>query len=342
MRAVIFRDHGGVDRLEFTEVSDPKIKANEVLVEVRACALNHLDIWTRTGLPGLKAEMPHILGSDIAGVVCEVGELVRHIKPGQAVMLQPGVSCGHCNACLAGNDNLCLEYDILGHRRQGGYAELVAVPAENVIAKPTNLDFNQAAAVPLVFLTAWHMLVGRVNLRAGEDLLVLAAGSGVGSAAIQLGKLLGARVIATASTDEKLARARELGADDVINYEKEDFAVAVRTLTSKKGVEVVFEHTGSQTWPKSVAALARGGRLVTCGATSGYEAITDLRALFAKHLTFYGSFMGSKAELLQVLKFFEQGRLRPVVDQVMPLNDARAAHERMMERHQFGKIVLNP
>lgn len=342
MKAVVFHEHGGPDRLVVAEMPDPKVKPNEVLVEVKACALNHLDIWTRGGLPGLKVEMPHILGSDIAGVVREVGELVSHVKPGQEVILQPGVSCGACQACLSGADNLCLQYDMFGHRRQGGYAELVAAPRENVVLKPSKLDFNQAASVPLVFLTAWHMLVGRVALKPGEDLLVLAAGSGVGIAAIQIGKMLGARVIATASTDEKLARAKELGADDVINYATEDFAASVRKLTNKKGVEVVFEHTGSQTWSKSIMALARGGRLVTCGATSGYEAVTDLRALFAKHITLYGSYMGSKAELLEVLKFFEQGKLKPVVDTVLPLEEAAQAHERLMERKQFGKVVLNP
>src|SRR5436190_10221546 len=306
MKAVIFERHGGPECLKLTEVADPQIKANEVLVEVRACALNHLDVWVRTGLPGIKIPLPHILGNDVAGVVREVGELVGWVKAGDEVMVQPGVSCGHCAECLAGRDNMCDEYDILGYGRNGGYAELVAVPGVNVIPKPKDLSWEEAAALPLVTVTAWHMLVTRAAVQPGEDVLVHAAGSGVGSMAIQIAKLRGARVITTASSDEKLAKARELGADVTINYTRDDWPKEVRRVTDRKGVDVVVEHTGAATWPGSIAALKNNGRLVTCGATSGFDARTDLRQVFYRHLTLLGSFMGSKAELLEAMKFVTQ------------------------------------
>ena len=342
MKAVVFTEHGGPEVLTHTEVADPTIKANEVLVAVRACALNHLDIWARTGLPGVKIPLPHILGNDVAGVVREVGELVTWVKAGDEVMLHPGVSCGHCIECLRGHDNLCPEYDILGYARDGGYAELVAVPAVNVIQKPANIEWEAAASLPLVTVTAWHMLVTRASLQPGEDVLIHAVGSGVGSIGIQVAKLRGARVIATAGSEAKLEKARELGADEAINYTREDWPKEVRRLTEKRGVDVVFEHTGAETWPGSIMALKKNGRLVTCGATSGFDAQTDLRQLFYRHLTFLGSFMGSKAELLDAMKFVENGTIRAVVDRVFPLSDARQAHELMEDRAQFGKLVLVP
>ena len=326
--------------LEYTDVPDPVIRANEVLVQVKACALNHLDVFVRNGLPGIEIPLPHILGCDVAGVVREVGEVVNWAKPGDEVVVQPGVSCGHCEACLTGQDNLCREYDMIGYRRNGGYAELVAVPGVNLIPKPPALSWAEAAALPLVTVTAWHMLVTRANVQPGEDVLVHAAGSGVGSIAIQIAKLRGARVIATASTDEKLAKARELGADETVNYSGDDWPKEVRRLTARRGVDVVVEHTGAATWPGSIAALKNNGRLVTCGATSGFDARTDLRQVFFRHLTLLGSFMGSKGELLEALKFVSQGRIRAIVDRVLPLSEARQAHELMENRGQFGKIVL--
>jgi NADPH:quinone reductase-like Zn-dependent oxidoreductase len=342
MKAVIFEEHGGADVLRYTDRPEPRIRAHEVLVEVRACALNHLDVWARQGLPGIEIPLPHILGNDIAGVVREVGEVVDWVRPGDEVMLQPGVSCGHCRECLRGADNMCARYDILGYRRDGGYAELVSAPAVNVIAKPEHLSWEEAAALPLVTVTAWHMLVARASLQAGEDVLIHAAGSGVGSIAIQIAKLRGARVIATASSEEKLEKARALGADEVVNYTREDWPKEVRRLTSKRGVDVVFEHTGAATWPGSIQSLAAGGRLVTCGATSGYEARTDIRQVFYRHLTLLGSFMGSKSELLDAMKFVERGAIRAVVDRTLPLAEARRAHELMQDRAQFGKLVLKP
>lgn len=342
MKAAIFRQHGGPEVLEYADVPEPRMQANEVLVEVKACALNHLDIFVRRGMPGIDIPLPHILGNDIAGVVREVGELVTWVKPGEEVMVHPGVSCGHCEACLSGQDNLCREYDIIGYRRDGGYAELVAVPGVNIIPKPAQLSWEEAAALPLVTVTAWHMLVTRANVQPGEDVLVHAAGSGVGSVAIQIAKLRGARVITTASSDEKLAKARDLGADQTIDYTQADWPKEVRRLTDRKGVDVVVEHTGAATWPGSISSLKNNGRLVTCGATSGFDARTDLRQVFYRHLTLLGSFMGSKAELLEAMKFVRDGKIHSVVDRVLPLSEARQAHELIEDRAQFGKIVLRP
>ena len=341
MKAAIFRQHGGPEVLEYADVADPQIRDNEVLVEVKACALNHLDIFVRQGIPGIEIPLPHILGNDIAGVVREVGELVTWVKPGDEVMVQPGVSCGHCEACLSGQDNLCREYDIIGYRRNGGYAELVAVPGVNIVPKPAQLSWEEAAALPLVTVTAWHMLVTRAKVQPGEDVLVHAAGSGVGSIAIQIAKLRGARVITTASTEEKLEKARELGADVTINYTRDDWPKEVRRVTDRKGVDVVVEHTGAATWPGSISALKNNGRLVTCGATSGFDARTDLRQVFYRHLTILGSFMGSKAELLEAMKFVRDGKIHGVVDRVLPLSEARQAHELIEDRAQFGKVVLS-
>jgi len=340
MKAVLFQQHGGPEVLKLDQVPDPEIKPNEVLIEVRACALNHLDVWVRIGLPGIKIPLPHILGNDVAGVVRETGSLVTWVRAGDEVMLQPGVSCGHCAECLAGRDNMCDDYDIIGYRRDGGYGELLAVPGVNVIPKPKNLNWAEAAALPLVTLTAWHMLVTRAQVRPGEEVLVQAAGSGVGSLGIQIAKLHGARVIATAGSDEKLAKARELGADETINYSNDKWPKEVKRLTGGRGVDVVFEHTGAATWPGSILSLKRGGRLVTCGATSGFDAHTDLRHVFYRHLKILGSMMGSKADLLAAMKFIESGQIRAVIDRTLPLAEASKAHELMEDRAQFGKLVL--
>ena len=342
MKAVVFDRFGGPEVLEYRDMPEPTIAPDEALIEVRACGINHLDLWVRSGLRGLEVEMPHILGNDIVGEVREVGEAVRHLTVGQKTLVLPTLSCGTCPACFAGDDNLCSSYDVIGRQRNGGYAERVAVPAVNCLPYPDNLAWKEAAAVPLVFLTAWHMLVGRARLRAGEDVLVIGAGSGVGSAAVQVARMLGARVIASASDAAKLARARELGAHETIDHSHEDLARRARELTGKKGVEVVFEHVGGRIFEQGVAALARNGRLVTCGATIGKEAQLDLNALFGRHLTLMGSWMGRRSELVEVLKFVRDGRLKPVVDSVMPLAEAAAAHRRIEAREHFGKVVLVP
>jgi len=342
MKAAIFHEHGGREVLHYEDVSEPQIAADEVLVQVKACALNHLDIWLREGLPGIEIPLPHILGADVSGTVADTGETVQNVKPGDEILLAPGIGCGYCDKCLSGNDNLCRHYTILGYMVDGGYAEYVKVRATHAIPKPENLSFEEAAAIPLVFLTAWHMLVKRVDLKPGEFVLVHAAGSGVGSAAIQIAKLIGAKIIATASTKEKLQKAEELGADFLINYVETDFYREVKHITGKRGVDVVFEHTGAATWDKSVKSLKANGRLVTCGATSGYEAGINLRLLFAKHIALYGSYMGGIPEVWEVLKFFKENKLRAVIDRTLPLKDAAEAHKILEDRKQFGKIILIP
>jgi NADPH:quinone reductase-like Zn-dependent oxidoreductase len=340
MKAVTISTHGESEVLRYTNVSDPQIGAGEALVRVRACALNHLDLWVRRGLPGIAIPMPHILGSDISGEVAGVGSSVTNVKVGERVLLNPGISCGHCVHCLGGNDNFCREYTLFGYKVDGGYAEYIAAPAVNVVPMPANLTFEEAAAVPLVFLTAWHMLITRARLQPGETVLVLAAGSGVGSAAIQIAKSTGARVIATGGSELKLQKAKELGADEVLLHTIPNFSREVKRLTDRRGVEVVVEHVGDATWHESLASLAVGGRLVTCGATTGYEGKIDLRYLFGRHISILGSYMGGKAELFSVLDLLARGLVKPVIDTIMPLQKAADAHARLEKREQFGKIVL--
>jgi NADPH:quinone reductase-like Zn-dependent oxidoreductase len=342
MKAAVIHEHGGPEVLRYEEAPDPVAGPGEVLVRVRASSLNHLDLWNRRGLAGRSMPFPHILGNDIAGEVAALGGPLEGIAAGQRVMLSPGTSCGRCAACLSGQDSSCRQYRILGYQVHGGYAELVRCPAANVIPIPDHIAFEDAAAFPLVFLTAWHMLVARAQVRLGEDVLVWAAGSGVGMAAIQIAKLMGARVIATAGRGDKLERARALGADEVIDHHQQDVAAEVRRLTGKKGVEIVIEHVGQATWERSLQCLAHRGRLVTCGATTGPQGATDLRFVFSKQLTLMGSYMGSKAELLEAAPHFFARRLRPVVHQVLPLAEARRAHEVMQASEHFGKIVLTP
>ncbi len=342
MKAVVFHEHGGIDKLRYEDRPEPVVRDNEVLVQVKACALNHLDIWARIGLPGIQIPLPHISGNDICGEVVSTGRLVTRARSGDAVIVSPGLSCGVCEYCLSGRDNMCRSYKIIGYLTDGGYAELVSVPEVNIIPKPEWLKPEEAAAVPLVFMTAWHMLVTRAAVSPGEYALILGAGSGVGSAAIQIAKLLGAHVIATAGSQEKLRLARGLGADDVINHNEQDITAEARRITEKRGVDVVFEHVGSATWEKSVKALAVGGRLVTCGATTGYMGQTDIRYVYSRQLSILGSYMASKAELLKVIELVRQRRLKPVVDRIYSLAEAARAQERMEKREHFGKIVLRP
>jgi len=342
MRAVVIRRHGGPEVLEEAEVPDPQVRAGDVRVRVKAVALNHLDLWVRGGLPTLKVEMPHILGSEIAGVVESVGADVVGVSPGDEVIVQPGVSCMRCHACLSGRDNYCPKYGILGEHVNGGYAELISVPHHNVIPKPQNLSWEQAAGAPLVFLTAWEMLVRRAALQPGEAVLVHAAGSGVGSAGIQIAKLMGATVIATAGSADKLDKALALGADLAIDYSTQDFVAETRKFLGRKGVDVVFDHVGKSTWAGSVRVLDDGGRLVTCGATTGYDVGVDLRHLFYRKLSLLGSTMGSKGDLIRVVELLGKGKLQPVIDRTLPLSQARQAHELLAERAQFGKVVLVP
>ncbi|HKV60796.1 MAG TPA: zinc-binding dehydrogenase [Candidatus Acidoferrum sp.] len=340
MKAIVFNAHGGPEVLKYAEAPEPVIRPNEVLVSVKACALNHLDLWVRRGIPGVTFPLPHIPGSDISGAIAQIGADVSTVKVGQKVVLAPGVSCGKCAACVAGQDNRCRQFTNLGYMMDGGCAEFVRAPEVNCLPYPENLTFEEAASIPLVFQTAWHMLVARAELQPGEDVLVLGAGSGVGSAAIQIAKFFGARVITTAGSDEKLQKAKQLGADHLINHKTQKIREEVRRITNKRGVDVVFEHVGTATWDDSLASLAAGGRLVTCGATTGFDAKVDLRFLFSRQLSLVGSYMGTKSELQTVMKLVAAGRLKPIVDRIFPLAEAAAAHAYLESSSQFGKIVL--
>jgi NADPH:quinone reductase-like Zn-dependent oxidoreductase len=338
MKAVRIHAFGGPEVLQYEDIADPKPRKDQVLVRIRACALNHLDLWIRKGIG--KVHLPHILGSDIAGDVVETGEYVTGFHSGQRVLLAPMFFCNRCPYCTSGRQNQCIEFTVLGNRVDGGNCELIAVPAVNVISIPDTLDFNQAASVPLVFATAWHMLVGRAGIRQGQTVLVLGAGSGVGIAAIQVAKLFHARVIATAGNENKLEKAKHLGADHLIDHYKQKISDEVRKITNKEGVDIVIEHVGVATWDESVKSLKPGGTLVTCGATTGYYAALDLRFLFSRQLSIVGSFMGTMGEMNEVLGHIFAGRLKPVIDRTFPLHDLRAAHEYMEASQMFGKIVL--
>jgi len=344
MKAVIFQEFGGPEKLVYTDVPIPQVGDDEALVRVKACSINHLDIWIRQGIPAYKLKLPHISGCDIAGTVEVLGKNVDQgvIKIGDRVIVAPGLSCFKCPNCLAGMDNLCDNYRIIGAQVDGGYAEYAKVPGINLIPMPEGLSFKEAAAYPLTFLTAWHMLIGRARLAPGEDILVIGAGSGIGVAAVQIAKLAGARVIATAGADEKIEALRNIGADTTINHAGEDIAERVKEITHGKGADVVFEHVGPATWDKSIASLARNGRLVTCGATTGPEVKIDLRYLFMRQQTIMGSIMGTRRELLEITRLIGEKRLRAVIDSTYPLSEARQAQERMINRKNFGKIILLP
>ena len=340
MRAMLMTARGGPEVLQLADLPTPQPGPGEVQVRVRAVALNHLDLWVRKGAASPKLPLPHLLGSDVAGEVAALGPGVTDLEPGQPVVLNPGVSCGHCEACLSGRDNLCRRYQILGEHRAGGYAEFVTVPRANVLPKPGALSFEAAAALPLASLTAFQMVFERAGVRPWHTVLVMAAGSGVGVYALQLCKLAGARVIAVAGGPEKLALARDLGADETIDHRQEDYGQAVKRLTNGAGVDVALDHTGAENWQTTLKALKWGGTLVTCGATSGNEAVTPLAQVFYRQLSVLGSTMGSKADLFKLLRFVEEGRLRPVVDEVLPLAQAPKAHARLERREVFGKLVL--
>lgn len=342
MKAVRFHEHGGLDVLKYEDAPAPEIQPTEVLVKVKACALNHLDLWMRSGVRAWKLPMPHIVGSDISGEVAQVGALVTNAKSGDPVLLAPGISCGQCAACWKGLDSACRNFTVFGVMADGGYAEYVKSPAMNVIPIPGDLNFEEAASVPLVFLTAWHMLLTRARVQPGEDVLVVGAGSGVGIAAIQVAKVVGCRVIATAGSDGKLAKAREIGADEGINHARQSIAEEVARLTGKRGVDVIVEHVGQAVWEDCFNSLATYGRLVTCGATTGHEVKLNIQALFGRQRSILGSYMGGKGELMVVLKLIGQRKLKPVIDSVFPLSEAREAQRKMESREFFGKIVLRP
>jgi len=341
MRAVVFDSHGGADVLEYRDVPVPTPGPDEALVRVRACGLNHLDLFIRNGGLPHPVPLPHILGSEVAGEVEESGALAS-VKPGDRVVVAPYLICGVCEYCLSGEETICLRGDVLGRRSNGGYAEYVTVAARQLIPIPDGVSLEDAAALTLSTLTAWHMLVTRARMRPGEDVLVLGAGSGVGSGAIQIAKQGGCRVFATAGSQEKLEKARELGADALINHNTTDFREEVRRLTSKRGVDIVVEHVGQDTWDRSVGSLARNGRLVTTGATTGPEGRVNIDRLFGAQQSLIGSWGGTRAELRAVLKMAAEGRLRSVIHAVYPLERAAEAQRVMEERAQFGKLLLKP
>lgn len=344
IRAIAFQRHGGPEVLEDVEVEIPDAPPpGMVRVRVVAVALNHLDLWIRRGLPNLKLQYPHRLGADIVATVEAIGAGATAPEKGARVLLAPAVSCGACEACLSGRDNLCRRYGIFGEHTHGGYGELLDAPASNVLPFPSQLGVAEAASIPLTFLTAWQMVVERGEVSRDHTVLVHAAGSGVSVAAIQIAKSRGARVIATSTSADKLTRARALGADEVIDTTQQDFVAEAKRLTGKRGVDVIIEHVGGETFAKSLLALTNNGRLVTCGATSGPTPTIDLRHVFFRQLQILGSTMGSKAAMFPILREFERGALKPVVDRVLPftLEGAREAHRALEAREVFGKVVLS-
>jgi len=340
MKAIRFHEFGGPEVLKYEDVPDPVLRKDQVLVRVKACALNHLDLFCRAGVPGVK--LPHINGSDISGDIVEVGEYITDLKPGQRVLLVPMMFDNVCRACVSGQQNFCPNFTVIGYRNDGGNCELIAVPRVNVVPIPGNLSYDEAASVPLVFLTAWHMLVARAGIKPGQTVLVLGASSGVGSAAIQICKLFNTNVITTAGDEKKLERAKQLGADFLINHYKQSISEEVKKITAKQGVDIVFEHVGKATWGESMKSARPGGTIVTCGATTGGEISMDLRFLFTRQSSYLGSFMGTMTDFYEVMGHVFSGKLKPVVDRAFPLKDAADAHEYLAKSEMFGKVILNP
>ena len=342
MKAVYLTEHGGIDVLTYGDLPDPVPRAGEVLVRVRACGVNHVDLWMRRGLPFLKVRFPFVPGVDIAGEVASVGPGLEGIVPGARVLVNPGVSCGRCERCLSGEDNLCPHYQLIGEPLPGGYAQLVTVPAQNLVPLPAEVAWELAACLPAVFGTAWNMVFEKARVEPGEWVLVHAGGSGIGSAAIQLALTAGANVITTAGSDEKVEKAKALGAHYGINYKTHDFLHEVRRITKKRGVDVVIEHIGGDVFERSLLCLATAGRLVTCGATAGHLPKTNLRHVFFRNLQILGATTGSKGWLFRITQLVQEGKLHPILDRVLPLKEARRAHEILEQREQFGKVVLIP
>ena len=346
MKATVFHEHGGPDVLSYEDIDTPTIEANQVLIKVKNVALNHLDLFIRAGIPGLKLEMPHILGSDISGEITEVGSKVSaSLEVGQKIIVDPGVSCGVCEFCIRGQESLCSSYGIIGEHYRGGYAEYLNVDAQNVIPIPKESGLNMAgaASIPLTLMTAWRMLMTKAQVKAGDDVLIIGIGGGVALASLQIAKAAGARVIVTSSSDKKLEKAYTLGADEGINHnETPDYHKEIYRLTNKRGVDIVVYSVGQATWSRSMKSLRKGGKLVTCGATSGPIAETNVNLLFWKQLEILGSTMGSRDELRTALKLVWNGTIRPTVDRILPLSKAQEAHEILEQGAQMGKLVLKP
>ena len=347
MKAVAFSEQGTANVLQYTDVRKPRLEAHEVLIKVEACAVNYLDTHARRNRPEIaeklhRGDTPHILGSDIAGTIAEIGTAARGVAVGDRVVLAPCIPCGICSDCQHGAENLCDTQKLIGFQTNGGYAEYVQAPAQNAIQMPDALSFVSAAAIPIAYLTAWHMLITRAQLRPQDDILILGVGGGVGSAGLQIAKLTGARVFATASSDAKLERARHNGADITINYKDRDFSEVVLDITEGHGVDVVLEHVGAATWEQSLASLAKNGRLVSCGVTTGNIGAINIRKMYQRQLTLMGSALGTVTELRTLIQLAGHGKLEPIIDRVLPLHEAREAHLLLENRQNFGKICLCP
>jgi NADPH:quinone reductase-like Zn-dependent oxidoreductase len=344
MKAVLFHEHGDPDVLTYSDLPDPSINPEQFLIEIKSVALNHLDLFVRKGFPGLKVELPHILGSDISGVIVDKGpKTSSKFDIGQRVVIDPSLSCKTCEFCIMGEESLCPQYHIIGEHVRGGYAQFISVNEENIVRIPDSvkIDFERAAAIPLTFMTAWRLMITKAKIKPGDDVLIIGIGGGVALAAMQIAKLAGASVFVTSSSNKKLEKARALGADETINYvENPEFHKEVFRITDGRGVDVVFDSVGEATWNKSLSSLRKGGKLVTCGATSGSNAVTSVNRVFWRQLEILGSTMASRAELRDVLKLVWQGKLKPIVDRILPLEQAKVAHEILERGEQFGKVVL--
>jgi NADPH:quinone reductase-like Zn-dependent oxidoreductase len=338
VKAVFLEEHGGNEVLQWGERPDPQPGPGDVRVALRAVALNHLDLFVRNGMP--EVVLPQIPGADGAGVVESLGPGVEGLTPGDRVLLQPGLYCNACEFCRSGEQSLCIKYRILGEHAPGTFAEMIVVPARNIFPIPTRLDFEAAAAFPLVYQTAWRMLVGRARVRPGETVLIHGAGGGVAGAVLEIALLCGARVFATTSGEDKVRRMKEAGAEAVIDYKKEDVAKSIRALTGKRGVDVVVDSVGEATWKTSLQAVAKGGRIVTCGATTGPNPKEEIRLIFWKQISILGSTMSNDSEFRALLSAVGSGRLAPRIDRVYPLAQAREAYARLEQGEQHGKIVL--
>ena len=345
MKAIVFDEHGEIDKLRYTDVPEPVLGARDVMIKVRAAAANYTDIWARRGMPGVSIIMPHISGSDAAGEVVDIGSGVEGVSVGDEVMIHPGIGCQQCQYCANGEEFFCRNFKIWGFQTgplDGGHAEYAKIPFSNVVYKPSNISWEEAASLPLILETVWRMLVVRARIRPGDTVLVWGAGGGLGTMAVQVCKLFNARAIAVASSDAKLSKASEMGAEFTINRSEQDVAQEVRRTTERRGVDIVFEHVGQATWPDSVRSLRYGGTVVVCGATTGFEANTDLRFLWNKQLNLLGSHMGSKADLMDALSFVERGLISPVVSEILPLKEVPKGQTLMEEDEAVGKIVYVP
>lgn len=344
MKAVVVREHGGLEQLRYEDVAVPEPGPGEVLIRVRAVALNHMDLWLRRGLPegpGIRpVHLPHVSGGDMAGVVAEVGAGVEQVQPGMSVIVYPGLYCGHCRYCQHGEHSMCLEYEVIGEKIWGGLAEYTVLPAKNLEPMPNGLSFEQAAALPVAMTTAWRMLKTSADLQPGEDVLILGIGGGVSTAALQISKLLGARIFVTSGHDWKLEQAKTLGAVNGLNYHQGPFDEWILDMTDGKGVEVVVDALGANTWPMSIRSLAEGGRLTVCGATTGDRPDISIRELYQHHRRILGAPLGNQQEFRTILHLAGQGKLKPVVHQVLPLQEIQKAHQLLEAGEQFGKMVL--